>query len=47
MPALLMRTSNVEMVEVRVSAAARMEEKEERPRGMKIAFVVGLMDLIS
>jgi hypothetical protein len=47
MPALLMRTSNVEMVEVMVIAAARMEEKEERSRGMKVACVVGLMDLIS
>ena len=47
MPALLMRTSNVEMVEVMVAAAARMEGKEERSRGMKVAFVVGLMELIS
>jgi hypothetical protein len=47
MPALLMRTSNVDMAEVMADAAAWMEEKEERSRGMKIAAVVGLIDLIS
>jgi hypothetical protein len=43
----LIRTSKVEMVVVMDFAAARMEWKEERSRGMKSACVAGLMDLIS
>jgi hypothetical protein len=47
MPALLMSASKVSTLELMVAAAARIDSKEERSRGIKIALVEAQRDLIS